>query len=831
MALLEDVIQDIGHPQLRERILSEVRKLKSEKHFGLVFEEHLPEVVPLFDVPIARGSMVAKRAGPMHDIFRVITVGNGLVTCIRELDPSTTSHSFAVAELVVVKRFGEAIYPTLTPVIGVERASDRPNHILIEADNYHALQLMEYIYGGKVDCIYIDPPYNTGARDWKYNNDFVDDSDAWRHSKWLSFMRRRLRIAGRLLNPRSSVLIVTIDEHEVHHLGCLLADLFPEARRQMVTIVNNAAGVSQGGFYRVEEYAFFCFFGDAKPVPGPDDLLSDERTSLSTPIWFSMIRYGGIDGLPSRRPGLVYPIAIDPRRNRIMGVGRTLQQRVDSGEVTGNLNAWRPDPSETVDGHPVVWPYRKDGSLYRWQIGPETVLDLATQGFVRVREQSDGPGGNRWSIAYVKSGNQKKVRDGEIPILGREDDEGALILGEASRMVVPKTVWRRVQHDAGKWGSRTIRELLGEVSFDYAKSPYAVLDTLAAVVGNKPDALVVDFFAGSGTTLHALALLNKRDGGHRKCVLVTNNEVSDKEAQRLLARGVEPNTPAWAEHGICRAVTFPRCVSVLTGSRPDGTPLPGVMPTGRRVQKTTSRQIRPCGGFFDQDAMWDVSVRKQFVAAIGLTQSKVDDSDWYISEDEEVSILWNPDLLDDYRDALAEEGRQVSTILINLPDGKQFKMAREKILSSVPPLVKEEDEYTPLANGFQENIHYFRLDLLDPTRVKMGEEFPKLLPTLWLMAGGSGPIPVAAGDEPFLLPDGNPFAVLLNQTYFRAFVRQLERLQPQLNKVFLVTDDTEAFYGMKSDIQAVIELKDDVFIQLYRNYLQNFRINTGGRQS
>jgi adenine-specific DNA-methyltransferase len=110
-----------------------------------------------------------------------------------------------------------------------QRPADAPWHTLIEADNYHALQLLDYLYAGQVDCIYIDPPYNTGARDWKYNNDYVDGNDGWRHSKWLAFMEKRLKLAKRLLKPDTGVLIVTIDEHEVHHLGMLLEREFPEA--------------------------------------------------------------------------------------------------------------------------------------------------------------------------------------------------------------------------------------------------------------------------------------------------------------------------------------------------------------------------------------------------------------------------------------------------------------------------------------------------------------------------------------------------------------------------------------------------------------------------
>lgn len=141
-------------------------------------------------------------------------------------------------------------------------------HTLIEADNYHALQLLEYMYHGKVDCIYIDPPYNTGARDWKYNNNYVDSNDVYRHSKWLSFMKKRLELAKKLLNPEDSVLIVTIDEKEYLHLGCLLEEMFPEGRIQMISSMINFAGSTRNAeFARSNEYIFILYFGAAMPFP------------------------------------------------------------------------------------------------------------------------------------------------------------------------------------------------------------------------------------------------------------------------------------------------------------------------------------------------------------------------------------------------------------------------------------------------------------------------------------------------------------------------------------------------------------------------------------
>lgn len=168
MALLQDLIQQIDDPALRERILQETNKLVKQKKFGLVFEEHLPECTPLYDVPIRVGSKVARKTGYVSDIYTVLKIDGSTVLCDRR--ETHEQVTFQMGEIVAIAEFGEPIYPTLTPLDYVENAPDSDLwHTLIEADNYHALQLLEYLYAEKVDCIYIDPPYNTGAKDWKYN--------------------------------------------------------------------------------------------------------------------------------------------------------------------------------------------------------------------------------------------------------------------------------------------------------------------------------------------------------------------------------------------------------------------------------------------------------------------------------------------------------------------------------------------------------------------------------------------------------------------------------------------------------------------------------------
>ena len=216
MARLEDLIKDIADARLRNQIAAEVGKLKARKKFGLVFEQHLPEVVQLPGLPVKPGARVAKRTDKNAGFFLVTNAVNGKRVSILP-ERGGGEEVFPKDELVVVKRFGEPMYPALVPVDRITRVAGKPFHTLINADNFHALQVLLYCYEGCVDAIYIDPPYNSGARDWKYNNDYVDRSDQYRHSKWLSMMKRRLELAKRLLK-RDGVLIVTIDENEISGL-------------------------------------------------------------------------------------------------------------------------------------------------------------------------------------------------------------------------------------------------------------------------------------------------------------------------------------------------------------------------------------------------------------------------------------------------------------------------------------------------------------------------------------------------------------------------------------------------------------------------------------
>lgn len=702
MAAINDLISQIQDPELRDRIQKEVNKLAKQKKFGLVFEDHMPECTPLYDMPIKRGCNVMLRDNEDNKaIYIVVKVDGDTAFCVKK-DNNAETASFNLNEIVRVAEFGEPIYPFLKPMDSVCNAPDSDLwHTLIEADNYHALQLLEYLYGGKVDCIYIDPPYNTGARDWKYNNDYVDSGDSYRHSKWLSFMQKRLLLAKKLLNPKDSVLIVTIDEKEYLHLGCLLEEMFPAASIQMITSVINQSGVARAGqFYRAEEYLFYVFVGNASITPTGNDMLNvpenDEGKKID--IWRRLLR----SGTNARRQDGVkqfYPFWINPDKKCIHSVGDYIP--LDCSRDT----VMPPEP-----GLVACWPIHSDDTEGCWQISADTARNGLSEGTVRIGAYSRSK--NRWSVSYLRKAEKERIARGEIEVTGK-DENGALILQfskTVGRTKNPVTVWNQRSHNAGAGGSNVLRALIPGHAFAFPKSVYAVLDTIRFVVSQKPNALIVDFFSGSGTTLHAVNLLNAEDGGHRRCIMVTNNEVSNEESKTLTAQGHHPGDPEWEALGIARYVTWPRTVCSIEGHDVNGNPLKGTYLGSERA----------------------------------------------------------------------------------------------------------------MADGFAANATYFKLGFLDKTAVELGMHFKEMLPVLWMKAGAIGKCPdIDSGTIPsmLILPE-NRFAILINENAFAAFEEELVN-HPEIQTVFLATDYDVNYRAMVKNLHV------ETTYQLYRDYLDHFRLNMG----
>ena len=703
MAAINDLIAQVENPELRARLEQEVARLNKQKKFGLVFEEHMPECTPLYEMPIRRGNHVALRAKQnIEKVYTVLAINNENALCICEADKEQAE--FALADLVVVAQFGEPIYPYLKPLDSVCNAPDSDLwHALIEADNYHALQLLEYLYAGQVDCIYIDPPYNTGAKDWKYNNDYVDGNDTYRHSKWLSMMQKRLKLAKRLLNPRDSVLIVTIDEKEYLHLGCLLEEMFPEARMQMISSVINPKGNRRDNeFSRCEEYIYFVYMGTASITSIGTDMLrnvsddeveNDEDKSVRLR---ALLRQASNHGKRTDRPNLFYPLYFQKETGRFMGCG-----------TAPGLNEKRQDYT-IPEGVVAMWPIGSNGTELTWNLQPETLLRKHQEHFLTFGKWD----GKKRVGYYLSEGQEENYYKGLYEVVGQDEDGAYIIQLKSSsyKDVRPLTIWNKKSHSASEYGTSLLNGIFSDRRFSFPKSLYAVEDSIRFFVANKPNALIIDFFAGSGTTLHAVNLLNAEDGGHRRCIMVTNNEVSAEEAKELRTKGYHPGDEEWDKLGIARHVTWPRTVCSIEGHDVNGNPLKGN----------------------------------------------------YLSSD------------------------------------------------------------LPMSDGFKANAAFFKLGFLDKTSVALGRQFNELLPVLWMKAGAIGACPTLECEElpQMLVLDANRFAVLLDETAFTAFAEELKQ-HPQVETAYLITD-YEAGYRAMADA-----LHDKQCYQLYRSYLENFRINQG----
>jgi len=549
----------------------EFRALSSRRAFGLNFERHRPENVELPGRPIRKGDKVrilpergSTKKGDQR-LWKVMSLaGKGAerVASLSQLYADEPEQAEApVADLCVVAEFRDYIYPGLVSTGKVERGGDKPFHTVINGENFHALEALTFTHRGKVDAIYIDPPYNTGARDWKYNNDYVEGDDQYRHSKWLAMMERRLLVAKQLLNPKRAVLIATIDEKEFLRLGLLIEQTFPDAAIQMISSLINPKGQSRSGsFARTDEYIFFVFFGDANPKAiGLSDEWRTSSAPKSTDVYWQQLRRRGLRGAVRRedRPGLFYPIFV-----RVDGTG------IHSvGEPIPLVEAPSPDGPE---GTVTVWPTRSDGSFGYWQVSPDRLRGLIVRGLVRAAKAEAG------SIYYLKQGEAKKVEAGKFKIFGHRRD-GSIIAeaNEGSDEFLPGTQWRISSHNAGEYGTNTLSALIPERRFPFPKSIYAIEDALRFFVSANENAIILDFFAGSGTTAHAIMRLNRKDGGRRQCISVTNNEVSADEQAKLRKDALRPGDPDWEKWGICDYITKPRIKAAITGQTSEGQPIKG----------------------------------------------------------------------------------------------------------------------------------------------------------------------------------------------------------------------------------------------------------------
>ncbi len=519
--ILGRAIAKIEDENLRATVEREVALLRGSRKFGLVFDRHLPESVRLIGHPIRPGVKVALRDESSADEWRVVGFADRSRQSVLLDDESTRP----VDELVVVREFGEPIHPGLEPVERIQRADDdAPWHTVINGENFHALQLLRETHRGQVDLIYIDPPYNTGNDGWIYNDKFVLDADRAKSSKWLSFMERRLAIARDLLKP-TGVIIVAIGDDEHHRLRMLMDQVFGVGN-----FVGNLVWQGGGSFFARHHAGgvdYMLVYGrDAEAVPGFHDvkpmapemlaLVADRLAAGSTPAdaqreLRAFIR-ANRDAIAS---GLAGFNSVDPE-------GRVF----DTADITNRM--YRPNLK-----YPIT--------------DPETGIEYQ-------------PPENGWTLERTVV--DRMLADGLVVFGGRFPRGKKLLSKYLTEMPIPTFTSFRSRATAHLNG------LLGESRFPNPKD-HEVLIRWFRMTAPK-DALVLDFFVGSGSAAEAVIQLNAEDGGTRQSIVVTNSEVGSNTARALRRDGHHPGDPEWEEKGVFEYVTRPRISTVVTGARPDG---------------------------------------------------------------------------------------------------------------------------------------------------------------------------------------------------------------------------------------------------------------------
>ncbi len=401
----------------------------------------------------------------------------------------------------------------------IENAPGEPTNLIIEGDNFEALSILNYTHAGKVDVIYIDPPYNTGAKDWVYNNDYVDENDAFRHSKWINMMSARLELAKNLLRE-TGFIVCAIDHYELFGLGLLMDEIFGEENRLgVIAVVHKSEGRNQEKFFGTShEYALF-YAKDRRSANfnnvAIDDGVKETFDRKDATGSFRLNNYrrdgGGDHNLRKNKPHFYYPIYVSPDL-------RTLTTKYTEGYVE-------------------VLPITNSGQERTWKTRKETFEQRNSSGLI-IAERV----GNKVQVFEKYYENQ-----------------------------VIKTHWVNPKYHAIHYGTKIVNDILGNDKFDFPKSLFLIEDILK-ITSRKED-VILDFFAGSGTTGHAVIELNKEDGGHRQFILCTNN--GDKG----------PDSVKIAED-----ITYPRIKTVITGMRQDGTKYSDGIPANLRYYKIEHKE-------------------------------------------------------------------------------------------------------------------------------------------------------------------------------------------------------------------------------------------------
>lgn len=433
------------------------------------------------------------------------------------------------------------IAKTLRPCREESVDFDTTENLYIEGDNLDVLKLLQETYLGKIKMIYIDPPYNTG-NDFVYNDDFAEDADTYLansgqfdaegnrlvqntesngrfHTDWLNMLYPRLKIAKDLL-AKDGVIAISIGYHEMCNLVKLCQDVFGGYQVFPVT-VKTSGGKPNGAFNISNEYIVFAVPIDYAPIPTEEDM----KEYASPYHGMNLATFNQVE-----RPNQAYPIYVNTKHGNIIGCGKSLQQRVNDGTLSGYVGDYVYDYSEAPEGAVAVWPITTKGEQCVWRLIPERLLNDWSKGYIKVVPIKGNSSQNQYTIQYLSGGVIDKITSGEVETYRISKDPLIPTL-EVKDYKTAGTGIASIWDDKNFYttkGTTEVKELFGGKVFSYPKP----LDLITYVLKRttEPEDIILDFFSGSATTAHATVHLNAQDQGHRKFIMIQMAEKCEENS-------------------------------------------------------------------------------------------------------------------------------------------------------------------------------------------------------------------------------------------------------------------------------------------------------------
>jgi adenine-specific DNA-methyltransferase len=392
---------------------------------------------------------------------------------------------------------------------------------IIHGDNLEALKALLPEYEGKIKCIYIDPPYNTGNESWVYNDNVNEPKikkwlgqvvgkeaeDLTRHDKWLCMMYPRLKLLQKLLSEEGS-LVISIGYQEVFNLMPVLKELFASKQIACVTI-QTSGGKPSGSFNYQHEFLIFIVPNDFEANP-MNFTGGKERTP------FEGLTLATFD--KTQRPNQTYPIFVNIETSNLESIGESLQERIKSGKYQGELAEFDYDFTEAPKGTVAVWPITSKGKQCVWRLSPTRFLSDWQKGYIKISPNRQKGSLNSYSVQYLPEGVIKKIEKGILKVNGKDANSPTLTFGENKTVGsdIP-TIWLEKEFYSVK-GTTLLNDIFSKKIFNYPKPLPLITEILRALTSQND--IILDSFAGSASTAHATLDLNTEDGGNRKYILV-----------------------------------------------------------------------------------------------------------------------------------------------------------------------------------------------------------------------------------------------------------------------------------------------------------------------